>query len=57
MFSFEFTEQEANLVLKALADMPFKEVSSIINKIAAEADKQVKAKAEEADKQEEKKVK
>lgn len=47
-FTFEFTEQEANIVLNSLAEMPFKAVSGLINKLleAAKAQQVEKVQAE-----------
>ncbi len=39
-FIFEFTEQEANLVLNALAELPFKTVNGLIKKLIEVAQKQ-----------------
>lgn len=36
-FTFKFSEQEANLILNALAELPFKTVSTLIQKIIESA--------------------
>ena len=38
-FTFEFTETEANTILNALAELPFKVSNTLIQKIIAEAQK------------------
>lgn len=45
-FTFEFTEKEANIVLNSLAEMPFKAVSDLIQKIITTANKQQVEKVE-----------
>lgn len=42
-FNFELTEDEANLVLKALAKLPFEEVFVLVSKIKKTAGDQVEA--------------
>lgn len=39
-FTFELTEQEANTVLNSLAEMPFKAVNQLIQKLINSASKQ-----------------
>ena len=40
-FTFKFTEQEANLVLQGLGELPAKTSMSIINKIQIQAKEQM----------------
>jgi len=47
IFKFEFNEHEVNLVLKALEELPAKESLKILNKIIAEAQKQINQNKEE----------
>lgn len=47
VFKFEFNEQEVNLVLKALEEMPAKDSFKILTKIIAEAQKQINQNKEE----------
>lgn len=44
-FTFELTEQEANTVLNSLAEMPFKAVSQLIQKLINSASKQQESSA------------
>jgi hypothetical protein len=39
-YKFEVTEQEANVILKALTELPFKESATIINKLHKQATEQ-----------------
>ena len=41
---FEFTQDETNLILDALGDMPAKKVHPLINKILLESQKQMSGK-------------
>lgn len=41
LINLEHTLEEANLILAALADRPFKEVNDLINKIRANATQQL----------------
>lgn len=42
-FTFTFEEKDAQLVLEALVEMPFKKVADIINSIQKQAQEQVQA--------------
>lgn len=37
MFKFEFTEQNVNVILKALGDQPFRDVAGVITDIQKQA--------------------
>ena len=41
-FTFNLTESETNTVLNSLAEMPFKVVAGLLNKIQLQANEQVK---------------
>lgn len=40
-FNFTFNEQEANIILQALGELPFKTVAPIITKIQTQAREQI----------------
>lgn len=46
-FTFTFTADEANLLLKALGELPAKESIGLINKINTEGSKQIEASKKE----------
>ena len=48
MYSFEFTEQEANLILTALGELPAKASIGLITKLQVEAQKQPQSKQDGA---------
>jgi len=48
-YKFEFTEEQANLILAALQELPYKMSNAIILEIQNQAQEQLKPKNEEPD--------
>lgn len=42
VFKFEFTEQEVNMILTGLGELPAKQSYALLNKVQGEANKQLK---------------